>query len=353
MKTKNLLIICMMASLMSGCHGTEPEGPGTDPLAPILFLNNGNWNSNDAGMTLFDMDSRTISADVFARTNGRNMGDLAQDIIKLGDGYAVSMNGSQLVYVLGGDFKVKREIIAEHEGVRLSPRCLAEHEGKIYVSYYEGYLGEIDPLHDYALRLTPVGPNPDGLVYAAGKVYVANSGGYLSPDYGTSVSVVDAASFVEEACVTVNNNPVAMAASRDGSSIYVCSWGNYADKPSALERIDAVTLEVSPVDYQDVRGIAAGAGDILYVVTGGYDENWQITGTINSYDMAADRKAGVLTEEKIPSFYSISADPSGLVFAGSSDYTTEGDMYIFDDAGQLLAKAGSGGLNPIRGMLLQ
>lgn len=353
MKIKNLLIIGMAALLVAGCHGTEPENPGPDPLAPILLLNNGNWNSNDACMALFDMGSGSVSTDVFSRANGRKLGDLAQDIARCGEDYIVSMNGSQLVYVLGSDFKVKREIKAEHEGVRLSPRCLSVQEGRIYVSYYEGYLGEIDPLHDYALRLTPVGPNPDGIACAGGRIYVANSGGYLSPDYGNTVSVVDLETFSEVAVVTVNNNPVSVVASESGAAVYVCSWGNYADRPSALQRLDTGSLEVTDLSYDNVRGIAAGRGDVLYVVTGSYDENWSITGIINSYDMKTDRPQGRLTDMPIPSYYSISADESGLVFAGSSDYTTEGDMYIFSEEGELLARTGSGGLNPIRGMLVQ
>lgn len=343
-----MLIAGAALLVVSGCKDVNLNTEEEDTDLSIVILNNGNWGSNDANISCYDLAGEVLSADVFGKANARQMGDLAQDMVRFGTGFIVAMNGSQLVYVLDGDFKVKEQIVAEHDGVRLTPRCIAMAQDKIYVTYYEGFLGEIDPGQGYAIRLTPTGPNPDGLVYAAGKIYVANSGGYLSPDYGNTVSVVDVASFAEVARVTVNNNPVAVAASRDGSSVYVCSWGNYADKPSALERIDAATLEVSPVDYQDVRGMAAGADDILYVVTGGYDENWQITGTINEYDMAADRKAGLLTDVKIPSFYSISADPSGLVFAGSSDYTTEGDVHIFDADGNFLAKTSSGGLNPLK-----
>lgn len=351
MKIRNLLFVGALALFIAGCSEAGTDQPARHEWS-VAFLNNGNWNSNDACICLSDLKDGATDPAVFENVNGKKLGDLAQDMAVYGDDYLVSMNGSQLVYVLGRDFKVKKEIIAEHDGMRLSPRCLCVVDDRIYVTYYEGFLGELDPLDGYGLRLASVGPNPDGLAYAGGKIYVANSGGYLSPEYGNTVSVVDMASFKEVATVTVNSNPVALASDEEGTAVYVCSWGNYADKPSALERIDVATLEVSAVPYANVRGIAAGRDDILYVVTGEYDQDWQISGAVNSFDMRTGRKAGELTDVRIPSYYSISADPSGLVFVGSSDYTTEGDVFVFDEKGVNLAKISSGGLNPLKGVCL-
>lgn len=151
-------------------------------------------------------------------------------------------------------------------------------DGKVYVTYYEGFVGEIDPA-GYNVRITAVGPNPEGLAYARGKLFIANSGGYL-PGYNNTVSVVDVSSFKEISTIEVNCNPSVVVANSAGNLVYVTSAGNYADIPAKLQVIDVAAAKVTDIDYLDVKSIAMGKDDIMLVVTGTQDASWHIAATV-------------------------------------------------------------------------
>lgn len=342
MKHLKLLALALIAALsFASCDSDEiPEG------APdILVLNNGNWGANDANILGYDSRTDTSMPFLFKKANGQQLGDLGQDIIAVGDKLYIAVNGSQVIFVTDRDLHIIERIEATANDTRLSPRSLCCVDKNVYVTYYEGYLGEINT-KDYSVRTTAVGNSPEGLAYADGRIFVANSGGALYPDYDKTISVVDAKSFTEVQKIDVNLNPQNIVASADGHSLYVNSFGNYGDVPARLQCVSIAGSDytVSDLDYVDVKAITAGKADDLYVVTGGYDENWQVQGTVNVYNMK-DRKQTAVFPDAIANFYSISYS-GGNVFVGTSDYQTNGDVYMYDRTGLHLATFDAQGLNP-------
>lgn len=345
MKTLRIILSAACAALaLTACEEERPVERQTG-IEGILVLNNGNWNANDASMSLYDIETRTVAGNIFLTANDQHLGDLGQDMAVVGEDIYIAVNGSKVIFVTDRNLRIKKTIEAGEGGTKLSPRCFAAAGGKVYVTYYEGYLGEIDPL-TYNVRTTAVGPNPDGLAYSGGKLYVANSGGYL-PSFNNTVSVVDAASFKEVATIEVNCNPAAVVASGNGKYVYVNSYGNFAEIQPKLQAIDIASSKAIDLDYTDVKGIAMGKNDELMIVTGSYDGNWNIAGTIWRHNANTNSKAGKFSDTVTTPYYSISADPrTGYVFVGTSDYTTNGDVWWFDESGKLQDKFDSEGLNP-------
>ena len=341
---KILLPILAAASIFTACDLSNTEIPDVPSTGNILVLHNGNWGCNDASITLYDTKTGTITVNAFQKANGQNLGDLGQDILAAGNELYIAVNGSQVVFVTDYELKIKKTITAEADGNKLSPRYFAKGNGKIYVTYYEGYLGEIDPSKDYAVKTVKVGANPEGLAYIDGKIYVANSGGMNYPNYDNTVSVVSASDFTVNTNIEVNTNPVKVLSVQ--GEIYVTSFGNYADVPAKIQKIAPSTGTITDVPYENVSSAAVGADEKLYILCGGYDEQWNPLPS-KIFVHGAKPTPFVTDQTTFPNAYSISASSDGYVFIGCSDYTTTGDVYIMTSEGTLHTKFDSQGLNPI------
>ena len=342
-----ILSICLTFTLFS-CESPAENTP-VHGSSGTYILNSGNWGDNDANICIYNPTEKTFAADAFYAANGQKLGDVGQDILVYDDLVYVAVNTSQTIFVTDSDLKIKKQLDAEADGARLSPRVFAAHGNKVYVTYYEGYLGEISK--DYSLRLCAVGPNPDGVAIAGDNLYVANSGGMSYPTYNNTVSVVSTDSFTEASTIEVNVNPAMVAASSDGKYVYVSSFGNYADQPAKLQVITTSNAGVTDLEYQSVSAIAKGRNDVLYILCGGYDENWNpLPGTIYKHDMKTNSPLGSFVTDgtTLPNAYSISVAADGYIYVGCSDYKTTGDVYVFSKEGKLHDKFDSQGLNPIK-----
>ena len=349
---KRILSVLSLGALLCALTVSCSKPENKNPIEPVstgyYILNNGSYGANNANIAVYNVETKTLTADVFASVNGKGLGDTAQDILVDGDDVYISVNVSQIIFVTDKDLKIKKEIVATlADGTKLSPRYLTKgSNGKVYVTYYEGYLGEINP-DDYSVRTTAVGPNPEGCAYVNGKIFVSNSGGYLYPTYNNTVSVVDATSFVESSTVTVNTNPGTMKA--DGENIYILSLGDYGVTPAKVQCLNASTLKVTDLSYSSPSAIAL-TDDTLYVMCGGYDENWNpLPGTVYKHNAKTNSAEGAFVTDgtALPQAYSLAAT-SEYVWVGCSDYKNNGTMYVFTPDGKLFDTiSDTAGLNPI------
>lgn len=364
MKTNRFFGVLALCTAIVSCEGLDDETKVTDQTPYMEFinknhsgqpastngtyiLNNGKWGGNDSNVGIYVPSSKTLTSDAFFKANGQKLGDLGQDMTNLDDELYIAVNGSQTVFVTDMDLELKWQINAYMGVTKLSPRCLTAHSGKVYVSYYEGYVFEIDA-ETQRFRAVTVGPNPEGLVAAGGKLYVANSGGALYPNYDKTVSVISLEDFAVCSTVEVNLNPVKVEASSDGNYVYVSSFGDYVAVPAKLQVIETATGEVSDLSYDSVSSIASD-GDVMYVLCGGYDDNWNpLPGTIYKHDMTGNHALGAFVTDgtSLPDAYSISVARDGYIYVGCSDYTNNGDVYVFTSEGTLHDSFDSQGLNP-------
>lgn len=344
-----LMFISVLCMSVVACDKDEDA---VEPFACMgtFVLNNGNWGDNDANIGVYDPQTGTYTPDMFYVVNSRHLGDLAQDIISLGDDVYIAVSGSRTIFVTDRQLRVKKQLNVEENGARLSPRCFASDGVNVYVSYYEGFVGRISH-DDYSVSLVPVGPNPEGLAVAGDNLYVADSGGMSYPVYNNTLSVVSLTRFERIGTVEVNTNPAKVMASSDGSSVYVFSYGDYAAYPSMIQVLDVASGLLSDLSYTAVSSVAKGKDDILYILCAGYDDDWNpLPGTIFMHDMTADRKVGnfITDGTLLPAAYSISVPADGYVYVGCSDYMSTGDVYVFTQDGRLYDRFDSQGLNPIK-----
>ena len=348
MKINRLILALGLCVALCSCDSSSKDDV-TPVSSGTYILNNGNWGSNDSNIGIYSPSDKTLAADAFLAVNGQALGDLGQDITGLGEDIYIAVNGSQTIFVTDTDLKIRKQINAEKDGARLSPRYFATSGSKVYVTYYEGFIGEI--AGDCSVRLCAVGPNPEGMAVAGGNLYVANSGGMAYPAYNNTLSIVSISSFTEISTIEVNVNPAKVEASSDGTYVYVSSFGNYADVPAKLQVIAVEGGGVTDLDYASVSAIAKGPGDVLYILCGGYDENWNpLPGTVYKHDMKTNKPLGAFVTDGtvMQNAYSISVARDGYVYVGCSDYVNTGDAYVFTPDGKLHDKFDSQGLNPLK-----
>lgn len=345
----NLLLCCSIGLCgITSCDEEEKDDlitpPSTDePDDPSVssfyyVLNQGVWGQNNASLTRFSSKDSTVVADIFEQANGRKLGDNAQDMKVYGSKLWISINGENTLEVVSAtDAKSVKQIKIEQ------PRYIEFAGGYAYVTRYDGYLARIDTA-TFAMDSVYSGPNPEELAILDGKIYVANSGGYMAPDYNNTVSVFSLPMFTKEKELEVAVNPAKIRWSGK-SELLVYSNGNYADAPSSLQKLNTITGNIEAVDL-DVYNFSV-KGDSLYY----YSMDWSspVT-TVGIYNLATrtvettNFTADSVCYKNAYGLNVLSDNTIGVLDAISYD-GVEGKAYIFSEDGQTLHMFDTG-VNP-------
>lgn len=322
----------MMLPFFTSCSKDDDDDEVIEPAETfeyIYVLNSGLMNGNNASLTRYSVEDKIVTQGFFEKQNGRRLGDTGQDILVYGSKIYIAMSGESTIEVTDLDAKSIKQIKTEGE-----PRGLAAYEGKVYATYYNGYVARIDTA-SFAVDKVAVGRNPEQLTVANKKLYVANSGGLDYPNYDKTVSVIDIATFKETKKIEVIINPCNIT-SDDNGNVYVVSVGNYGDIPNTLQKIAANTDVVSVVS--DINGTyLATIGNTLYSIFA----QWGEPAFFYSYNTAnntviSNNFIGT-TSVASPNFLSADEDSGDIYISDiSSGYTNDGDMYVFDKTGKFL-----------------
>lgn len=316
----------------------------------IYFLNSGKMGSNNATLSFYNLTTKQMDADVFKTVNERGLGDTANDMIVYGSKMYIAVYNSNVIEVT--DLKGKSIKQIKSNGEELLPRFFTSYEGKVYVSLYDGYVARLDTASLEIEKKVKVGRNPEQLVVANHKLYVANSGGL---DYSTelgydkTVSVVDIESFTENKKIDVVLNPVNLTTDNQGD-VYLVSMGDYGAIPNTFQRIDSKTDEVSTITETNATELAS-TGDKLYILYSQYDADWNQVISYICYDAVQEKVLNthfITDGTSIAKPYKIGADPvTGSIYVTESDYKNNGDVYAFDQEGKKLFQY-EVGLNPVK-----
>ena len=349
----NLIALCavMALSFTSCSKDDDPTEEAVIPSEYIYVLNSGKMNNNNASLSMYNLEEGTVTKDIFEVQNGRRLGDTGQDIVVYGSKMYIAVYGESTIEVTDLEAKSIKQINTEGQ-----PRSFAVHEGKVYVSYVNGYIARIDTATLSVEAKVQVGRNPEQITVTGNKLYVANSGGFdynTEAGYDNTVSIVDIASFTETKKIEVVINPCEVVFDNN-NSVYVVSMGNYGDVPNTLQKINLSNDEVSVV--QDFNGTyLAGAGNILYAIHSQYDASWNQVITYYSYDMANNKvlSDNFVGNTEIATPYKINYDTAyESLFITSSDYTNDGDVYVFDKTNKFVNKF-EAGLNPVKAVYVK
>lgn len=321
------------------------------PLTGFYLLNEGNMGSNKASLDRYTFADAIYSRNIYADANPdvpKELGDVGNDLAVYGSRLWAVINCSNKVEVL--DLKTARRI-----GQVDIPNCryIAFDGPYAYVTSYagpveinpdyrqRGFVARIDTLTLQETARTTVGYQPDGIAISNGKIYVANSGGYMVPNYENTVSVIDAATMEFEKNIEIAINLDKIAAAPDGR-LWVSSRGDYFDTPSLLFVCDPASGETVRTFDSPVSSMWLD-GDSLYTVSSSF--NYYTGNTEHSFAVFNTRTLekecdNFITDgsgSKIKTPYGVAVNPvtKEIYVCDATTYVNPGMLYCFSPDGKL------------------
>lgn len=357
------LVICLAflsatVFALSSCRTDEPITPPEEEqhgdtmhteIVGFYLLNEGNMGSNKATLDYYDYTTATYRRDIYAEANPnvpKELGDVGNDLQIYGGRLYAVINCSNKVEVL--DAKTCKRI-----GQVDIPNCryIRFHKQYAYVTSYAGpvstdashaQIGYVTRFDTATLELKDrclVGYQPDELAVVNNKIYVANSGGYMAPDYDSTVSVIDVESFSEIKRITVAKNLWRVRIDSNGY-LWVSSRGDYYDLPAKLYCIDTSTDKV--IDSLDVAvsGIDI-VGDSLYACATAW--SYEEMDNVLSYTIVNTKTRKVVsqnfitdgTAQNIQKPYGLCVNPitHDIYVTDAKNYVNPGILYCFSPEG--------------------
>ncbi len=312
------------------------EVPAGSDITGMYLVNEGNMGSNKCSLDFLDFYQGYYVRNLYAERNPtviKELGDVGNDI---------QIYGSRLYIVVNCSNKV--EVLDAASGVRIGqvniPNCryIRFYRGHAYVSSYvgpvqlhnpdavQGAIYKVDTLSLQTIAKCTVGYQPDELEVLGQYLYVANSGGYMAPNYDKTVSVIELEGFKQVEKIPVGINLHRIKKDNDGK-LWVTSRGNYENIPSNLYVLQKKSGR-NEMEVTDTLNIPCSnfciQGDSLYY----YSTEW------NNYSQSNKISYGIIntrTLEKVSdSFITDGTQADITIPYGIMIHPDTGDIYITD-----------------------
>jgi hypothetical protein len=297
--------------------------------------------------------------DIFYKQNNANLGDTGQSMIIYGNSIYVAVYGSNyLVKLNSACVEEARVSFTSDSDLSAGIRYIAADGGYIYASFYGGVVAKINAnTLKVESKLKGLGGNLEGVAIINGNLYVANS--YSSSatgyDYHNDLVVINLNKFQKSSNVTVSENPNILAASN--GKLFLISYAVYNStdwsvvaNPS-FQVVDPSSNKMTQVCEASQMAIGNGKVYLLNSTT-----DWNTYQTVNSF-LSYDINTGTLSSNSFlknaPSeltttgIYMMSVNPNnGDIYIGTTDYSSNGEIYRFTKDGSYVSSFSSGGVNP-------
>ncbi|MBQ2164541.1 MAG: YncE family protein [Muribaculaceae bacterium] len=358
-RNKIMLLVALMAMvLLVACREEQfifvPEEvevtlPEYTSLQGFYLLNEGNMNSNKATLDYYNFRTGRYTRNVFAFANPnvpKEMGDVGNDL---------GIYGSKLYAVINCSNKI--DVMDKNTVKKIGqidiPNCryIKFYGGYAYVTSYagpvelspeytqRGYVAKIDTATLQVVDKCLVGFQPDELDIVNGKIYVANSGGYMVPNYENTVSVIDIDTFTEDSRIEIAINLQCCKADSRGM-LWLSSRGDYYDNQSRLYVYDTRHQRLAKTLDLRVSNMWLD-GDSLYVigaqfsyVTMNYETTYAIINTL-TMEQVSSKFITDGTDATIVMPYGIAVNPitKDIYVTDASSYVDAGRLYCFSSDG--------------------
>ncbi|SNR45773.1 MULTISPECIES: YncE family protein [Hymenobacter] len=332
-----LLVASFGALAFASCDSNDNESSPKYNLnkdgSNVFVLNEGQYGTPNGEVSLFSKSSRTLlDNSTFHTVNQRDLGDVVQSMLVVGEQGYIVLNNSKKVEVV--NLKTFASV-ATVNGLEQPRYAVAAATNKVYISEWvslggAGRVSVLDTRTNIITKTIAVGRQPEQLLLAGGKVYVANS------DENT-VSVINPSTDAVEATITVQDGPSSLVQDQAGTIWVLCGgitrYGNtppypvLSSTPANLIKLNTTTPAASVV-LPFARGGASnlrlnGAKTKLY---------YRYAGAV--YEMNTTATTLPATPLIRRSFYGFDVDPADNTIYGSvAPFTTTGKFIRYQATG--------------------
>lgn len=312
------------AALLFTATGCNPDDdtptPSVTTTTGVYVINEG---TTSGSVSLFDKTTKTVTRDLYASANGRQLGPYLQNMTIVGDNAYLVVNGADSVQVVRtNDFRRVGRI-----GGLSQPRYLVASGTKGYLTQWQGGFGNYLPGKVAVLNLTTntvtkditVGVNPEQMLLVDNHLYVTSS-------EGTTVTVINTTTEAVESTIAVPDGSKNILRDGSGNIWVLCS--KYGAAQDYLVRFAPATpTQQTRIafanDYSNGNLRSNKAGDKIYVSLG--------TGT---YELAPTATALPTTPLIRRNFYGLGIDPQdNTIYGGTATFTGNARMIRYTVTG--------------------
>ena len=330
---------------------TVPEG---SDVVGMYLLNEGNMGSNKCTLDYLDFVQGYYVRNLYAERNPhviKELGDVGNDIRVYGSRLYVVVNCSN-----------KLEVLDARTGVRIAqvdiPNCryVNFYRGHAYVSSYvgpvqinnpnavKGAVYKVDTLTLKVEGKCTVGYQPEEIEVLGEYLYVANSGGYMAPNYDNTVSVIELEGFRQMQKIPVGINLHRVKADNHGR-LWVTSRGDYETISSNLYVLQKKKGR-NEMEVTDTLNIPCSnfciSGDSLYYYSTEWNnftqQNTITYGIINTETLQRVSNSfitdGTQADITIPYGISIHPDTGDIYITDAKNYVSSGVLHCYSKDGK-------------------
>nr|WP_299204092.1 DUF5074 domain-containing protein [uncultured Brumimicrobium sp.] len=329
---------------LTACKKEEAEPlPEGGYSKGILVLNEGLFQLNNSSLSWIDLETEDVRQNLFLNTNNRPLGDTGNDMIVYGNKIYITVTGSSTVEILDkSSLKSIKQIPFNYNGQAQEPRNITTHQGKVFVSSFDGYVSAIDTSSLQITKRIKVGRNPEGVCISNNSLFVANSGGLDNGNPDTTVFEIDLSSLVVVDTFVVGANPGSICAD-DYNNVYVVKRGDYGANPSEVVRIN--TVDKSVVNLGIPATSLTMIDHQLYISHYDYNTSSSAVAIYNCSDQTMQNPS-FINNQDISTLYGVSPYQSNqLICFDAMNFTNSGYLRFYNSSGQLTNSINVG-LNP-------
>ena len=339
----------VIAALTSSCSKSPIREQTVDPVDTthavtyengIFVVNEGNYNWSNASVTYIDNKSNTLIQDIFRKSNGRSLGDVAESMkIARNLGYLVINNSNRIEVVSLKDFKS----VATISGLN-SPRFLEIVDStKAYVTNLQKSVSVIDLQTNTLSGTIQTNGWTENLIRYDKYMLVTSIGTFADPSSKrrAQILVIDTRTDAIVDSIQTGKEPIGIVIDKKQKVWVLCSGGyDNFEAPSLIRINPELRLVEKTFTFSDPKEVPSRlcinpSGDTIYFLKHGV---WQMP--VSSASLPAQpliSSAGRL-------LYGLAIQPStGHIYVSDAkDYVQNGTVYQYNVNGTLLRQNTAG-----------